>query len=390
MIWMDALTRYEVDRLEITPKTQPDLDREYLQSKSKPSPTLGNQVVRVADLFCGCGGLSLGCLEACNVLGKEFQSVLAIDNDPDALLVYDANFHPAKAYCLDVSKLFNGDLGRSPTPMESGFQRSQGAVDVLLACPPCQGHSDLNNHTRRNDPRNSLYEKVARFVELVVPAHVLVENVPGVLHDTRGSFRRSSEAISSLGYETDSMIIDMSLIGVPQKRKRHVFVASRSKKISLQKIVEKHGVTKSRSVEWAISDLGGISSVGIFDESSKHTAENGKRIEYLHDNQIFDLPDKLRPDCHRIEEHSYRSSYGRMKPNEPAQTITGGFLSPGQGRFIHPTLHRTITPHEAARLQFFPDFFDFSPATSRASLATMIGNAAPMKLSYFISLEFLT
>jgi len=61
--------------------------------------------------------------------------------------------------------------------------------------------------------------------------------------------------------------------------------------------------------------------------------------------------------------------YGRMRGADPSQTITGGFGSPGQGRFIHPTRPRTITPHEAARLQFFPDWFDFSAAPTRGTLA---------------------
>jgi DNA (cytosine-5)-methyltransferase 1 len=82
--------------------------------------------------------------------------------------------------------------------------------------------------------------------------------------------------------------------------------------------------------------------------------------------------------------------YGRLKPHEPAQTITSGFGSPGQGRFVHPTQLRTLTPHEAARLQFFPDFFDFSLAKKKTALASMIGNAAPMKLSYVFGLELLS
>jgi Site-specific DNA methylase len=75
---------------------------------------------------------------------------------------------------------------------------------------------------------------------------------------------------------------------------------------------------------------------------------------------------------------------------EPAPTITTGFLSPGQGRYIHPTRKRTITIHEAARIQFFPDFFDFTTAPNRESLKQMIGNAAPMKLSYIFALELLS
>src|SRR6266487_6082067 len=88
---------------------------EYLKTKERPLPTLSSEVVRAVDLFCGCGGLSLGCMEAAHALSKRFDPVLAIDNNPDALLVYDANFHPNRAYCFDVSKLFEGNLGSPAT-----------------------------------------------------------------------------------------------------------------------------------------------------------------------------------------------------------------------------------------------------------------------------------
>ena len=69
--------------------------------------------------------------------------------------------------------------------------------------------------------------------------------------------------------------------------------------------------------------------------------------------------------------------YGRLRWDQPAQTITTGFGSMGQGRYVHPARRRTITPHEAARLQTFPDTFDFGDVTSRKALAKMIGNAVP-------------
>jgi DNA (cytosine-5)-methyltransferase 1 len=113
-------------------------------------------------------------------------------------------------------------------------------------------------------------------------------------------------------------------------------------------------------------------------------------MKYLVNKGVYRLPDRMRPDCHKDGNHTYASVYGRLNWDEPAQTITGGFISPGQGRFVHPSLPRTLTPHEAARLQFFPDFFDFSNVEKRTALAEMIGNAVPMKLSYAFCVEFLT
>jgi DNA (cytosine-5)-methyltransferase 1 len=95
------------------------------------------------------------------------------------------------------------------------------------------------------------------------------------------------------------------------------------------------------------------------------------------------LPNKLRPPCHRNKpDHRYKSMYGRLRWDQPAQTITTGFGSPGQGRYLHPDLPRTLTPHEAARVQFFPDWFDFGKAPSRSALAHCIGNAVPPKLGF--------
>ena len=112
----------------------------------------------------------------------------------------------------------------------------------------------------------------------------------------------------------------------------------------------------------------------------------------------FDLPNSRRPDCHKEPKvdkdgnelkHSYRSMYGKLDWTKPAQTITSGYGSMGQGRYVHPSRPRTLTPHEAARLQFIPDFVRLDAVESRGQWAKMIGNVAPMKLSYVFALEFL-
>jgi DNA (cytosine-5)-methyltransferase 1 len=127
----------------------------------------------------------------------------------------------------------------------------------------------------------------------------------------------------------------------------------------------------------------------VFDQTGTPSPVNRQRIEYLFAHKLFELPDAQRPDCHRLQAHSYKSVYGRLRPNEPAQTITTGFLSMGQGRYVHPSQRRTITPHEAARLQCIPDFFHFGSVSSRTALAEMIGNAVPPKLAYILGVELL-
>ena len=112
-------------------------------------------------------------------------------------------------------------------------------------------------------------------------------------------------------------------------------------------------------------------------------------MNYLYDNGIYELPNHLRPKCQQKEDNRYTSVYGRMYPDKPGPTITSGFGSIGQGRFGHPYLRRTLTPHEAARVQFIPDFFKFGNSLTRVSLQKMIGNAVPPKLTYIIGLELL-
>ena len=139
-----------------------------------------------------------------------------------------------------------------------------------------------------------------------------------------------------------------------------------------------------RSVRWAIGDLLDIEPASVIDTPSRLTDENADRIKWLFDNDAYNLPNAHRPTCHRDEGHSYVSMYGRLAWDAPAQTVTSGYGSMGQGRFVHPRRRRTLTPHEAARLQFLPDFVRFDLVPRRTALATMIGNAAPPALTIAI------
>jgi DNA (cytosine-5)-methyltransferase 1 len=366
-------------------------DYSFLRLKEKPKNDF-SEVVSAVDLFSGCGCLSLGAMEAATAIGKKFTPLFAIEKDPDALAVYTDNFKPAKTYSKDICSLIDGPIGAEETPTEIELSRNylSGFVPTLvLAGPPCQGYSSLNNFHRQTDERNKLYERVARFVELISPTHILIENVPTVVHSLDNVVRRTIQLLESKGYFVDNEVINLADIGVPQLRKRHVVIASKKHKISIKQTVEKHRVEQKRTFEWAAGDLQDRSNVPLLDTQTKHSKENIGRIKYLHDNNLYTLPDIERPKCHQ-KKHGYKSMYGRIKANEPAQTITSGFCSPGQGRYVHPTRVRTITPHEAARLQLIPDYYDFSKVKTRRSLSMMIGNAAPMKLSYIFCLELFT
>jgi DNA (cytosine-5)-methyltransferase 1 len=134
------------------------------------------------------------------------------------------------------------------------------------------------------------------------------------------------------------------------------------------------------NLRWAISDLETVVDPAGYDVPPRASAVNTARMKYLLERDLYDLPNHQRPECHQ-DEHSYKSMYGRLRWEAPAQTITSGFTSIGQGRYMHPSQVRALTAHEAARIQGFPDYFDFSAVTKRGDLATMIGNAVPPALS---------
>lgn len=311
----------------------------------------------------------------------ELGARLAIEQENAPAKTYTANIGDVVEQ-EDIATLFDGELGDKITAAERRLKKEVGEVQLGLAGPPCQGHSDLNNHTRRADPRNALYAKVARAAAVLEPKVICVENVPAVRNDRGGVLETTKTELQRLGYLVDDGFIDMHLIGVPQRRRRHILLACEpghgDPTALLQQLVD-HPCSDHlpRDVRWAIEDIKTLKSDTIYDSASFASEENARRIDYLFDRRRYNLPNSLRPKCHRDFEHTYNSMYGRLHWNKPAQTITSGYGSMGQGRYVHPGRRRTLTPHEAARLQTIPDWFDFKAATTRSALARMIGNAVP-------------
>ena len=310
---------------------------------------------------------------------------LALDSDPVATDVYRSSFPDGKIECQEIEEVFDGELGEPLTKAETVLKREVGRLDILLGGPPCQGHSNLNNHTRRDDARNGLYLYIARAAEVLRPSVVIVENVPTVTKDVRKSVQKTVDRLIKCGYDIGQGVVNLWKLGVPQRRRRHVTIAVTQGIVDPQAIIEElnepiceHG---SRSVGWAISDLKDVARAGLFDSPSQPQDTTRLRIKWLFDNDEFDLPNEHRPRCHQTE-HSYTAMYGRMRWDKPAQTVTTGFNSMGQGRYVHPCRQRVITPHEAARLQMLPDYVDFSKATARKHLSKLIGNAVPPPLTF--------
>ena len=366
---------------------------DWLKRKSWPSHnSLEQKPLSIVSLFCGCGGMTLGVWEAARIHERNLEIRLAVDISNDALEVYKTNFNLNDSFVIvdDICNIFPGEFGGKIKQVERKLKKQVSKIDLIIAGPPCQGHSDLNNHSRRNDPRNNLFLKVVRATELIKPNAVLIENVPTIVHDKSRVVEKASNQLIKLGYSLSSTILNGTMVGLPQRRKRFFLSATKKIKFDLENNLKTNFEDKVTLKDF-IFDLENEpdEKTGIFFSPSKMTQTNKDRVNYLFKNNMYDLPNELRPSCHRDKQHSYVSMYGRLHWDEPAQTITSGFGSMGQGRYIHPESKRTITPHEAARIQGFPDFYQFKNVLKRTELQKMIGNAVPPRLSALIVHEML-
>ena len=352
-----------------------------------------NKTVRIADIFCGAGGLTYGVREAIRACGFNAENVLAVDIDSVASQVYRRNFDPTyfstQNSWTSVTKSYStrGSVPKFSIPpklLTEELRGLKGGVDILMGSPPCGGHSNSNNLTRRNDPRNKYYIVMPAMAVALDAKAVIVENVPGVQHDRLNVLDTAKGLFESSGYNIDEALVDSISLGLPQTRKRHILIASKVRRPSLGTVID---VLKrpQRNLRWGIGDLVDVDSSDPLDKEAELSEVNRGRIKYLFDNDEYDLPDHQRPDSHK-NGHTYPSIYGRLRWDRPAGTITTGFNTPGRGRYVHPERQRTITPHEAARIQGFPDTFEFrlinGETPSRSNLANMIGDAVPPQMSY--------
>ena len=362
-----------------------DTDRHWLRLIAKPQENDFGPELTIGDAFCGGGVFSLGVSEGLRRMGYKSRLAFGIDIDKDAIETFAHNHPESLSLNADILSIVSGEIGAKATTLEKKFIKSAGGgIDILVGGPPCQGHSDLNNHTRRDDPKNALYLSMARLAELLKPSLVIIENVPGVIHDKGSIVSQTQLHLEGIGYCVEKRVIDLVDIGVPQKRRRFVLVASLHGSFNFESALNDFQEIE-RPISWAIEDL--LRSYDVnktYDSSANHSTTNKQRIQYLFAHDLHELPNEQRPPCHRDKSHSYKSVYGRLYWNKAAPTITGGFGSTGQGRFVHPQLPRTLTPHEASRIQFIPDFFQFPTQIGRRSMQQIIGNAAPPKLSWMI------
>ena len=368
---------------------------------SRPESGASRGEIGLIDLFAGPGGLTLGASMAASSLGLRTVEECAVDIDANSLGIYRANHRPHIWSEESVASLVSYRVGRNadgtarfsgePKALDKEIASLRGRLTLMLAGPPCQGHSTANNRTRFNDPRNLLYLAVpAMAVALDVPA-VVIENVPGVTASKEGVAKTAVDLLRSSGYQVDAKVLASDRLGWPQTRRRFFVVATKGWDPVPLAVIEEALSASPRPISWALEDVLADGEESVMTEVPDLSADSRRRIDFLHDNDLHDLPLEERPDCHK-NGTTYRAMYGRMDWNAPAQTITTGFMTPGRGRYVHPIERRPLVPREAARLQGFPDDYRFehlSGPIGRSPIAKAIGEAVPSPLGFAAALAAL-
>jgi DNA (cytosine-5)-methyltransferase 1 len=334
---------------------------------AKQTKSRRGQRLRAIDLFCGCGGLTLGLKQA------GFDVVGAVDIDRLSVETYRAN-HPEVAVCeVDIRELRVSSVKRK-------LKLRKGTLDLLAGCPPCQGFSTmrtLNGSLVIEDPRNDLLFEFLRFVEGLRPRAVMLENVPGLARD--GGFLSFRQGMREMGYLDEHRILDASDYGVAQRRRRLIYLAGLGDAIPFA------STTRHRkTVKDAIRNLprAGQSGDPAHDLGERRTRGVMALIELIPKNggSRTDLPKRMQLACHR-RCNGFKDVYGRMGWDEAAPTITSGCFNPSKGRFLHPEENRAITLREAALLQGFPRDYLFPARRGKSAIAMLIGNAFPPKFA---------
>lgn len=369
------------------------------------------------DLFCGCGGFSLGMERA------GFTVLAAIDFSKEAVSVYRTNFpHVPHVLEEDLTTFGPSELARLIGSCE---------VDVIVGGPPCQGFSMVRQRDGANsgprivqDDRRHLYQEFLRYVRFFRPKVFVMENVPGIRSAEGGKyFTNVQQEARNQGYRVHPQIENAIALGVPQKRLRQLIIGTR---LDLPgyfptELQPAPRAVKNPKLGEAICDLPLIRAGGGQEEANYDIerrkaaiAKYGRRYLYgtlevqfatkltahrARPHSERDLRDfaKLREGEHCAEamkrgetfefpydRRSFKDRYTRQHRMEPCSTIVAHLSKDGL-MFIHPTQNRSLTPREAARVQSFPDWFQFS--VPRTHQFQVIGNAVPPLVAEAVGLS---
>ena len=343
------------------------------------------------DLFCGAGGLSKGFMDA------GFHIIVGVDNDQAALNTFEKNHNGAVAMNADLSQQETFDEIK-----KIAGEREQ-EIDVIIAGPPCQGFS-LTGPRNFDDPRNKLYLAVLEMVKQYQPKGFIIENVPGMATMYDGQVKDEIlRRFRAMGYNVDCDILCAADYGVPQIRKRLIFMGVRNDigKPSFPKPIldSEHYVTCREAL----------------DDLPSREEELGEEVDHYTDEPRTEYQKKMRGKCTVLYNHvatahkqfvkdtialvpeggnwkdlppgvgesrKFHEAWTRYDGNKPSRTIDTGHRN-----HFHYQYNRVPTIRENARLQSFPDDFVFTGTKTQQN--RQVGNAVPPLLGEALGKELL-
>jgi DNA (cytosine-5)-methyltransferase 1 len=332
------------------------------------------------DLFSGCGGFSTGFEEA------GFTTELAIDIHPPSLNTLYINHQNVTTILGDIRKVSANKIKE--------FLKTKKVPTVITAGVPCQGFSLANRKRHAEDKRNFLFKEFIRITKEVKPTAVVLENVSGLVSTKNGKFKKDIlNAISELGYEVYFSLLNAADYGVPQIRRRIFFIGIPKGSFWLfpNKI---HGTNKKpyNTVKDAI--LGDLPELKADQFSEKYLRPPVSELQkYLrkdisvlknhkspnHPQETIEMIKNTKPGQPMYKQFKQRI---RLHPNYPSPTQICGGIRP-QFQFGHPTQNRGLTIRERARIQSFPDSYEFFGGVVQGRVQT--GNAVPPLLAKVIA-----
>jgi len=328
----------------------------------------------VIDLFCGCGGLSYGFIEA------GYDVVLGIDHWQDAIKTFEHNHEGAKGLVAD---LFN------ETPKEISKKTGIKKADIIIGGPPCQGFSIAGKRIV-DDERNKLYKSFVSFVEFYKPQVFLMENVPNIVSMGKGVVKDNIiEDFEKLGYNVVYKVLLASEFGVPQNRRRAFFIGTKGEDVfKFPEIKNPEFVSSSEAIsdlpEESIADgtKYPIKAKSEYQEKIRKNANGLYNHEITtHNDQTIEII-SLVPDggnykdlpVHLHKTRNVNIAWTRLNSKKPSFTI-----DTGHRHHFHYKFNRVPTVRESARIQSFPDTFIF--LGSKTSQYKQVGNAVPPLLA---------
>jgi DNA (cytosine-5)-methyltransferase 1 len=361
---------------------------------------------KAISLFCGAGGCSLGFQKA------GYKIIYASDFNKAAIETYKLNFPDTSSEVKDI--------------VEQDFKQilkkhnlKKGELDILIGGPPCQGFSTAGTRFW-DDPRNQLLKEYVRCLETVRPKWFLMENVEGLLTSNKGQYVfEAAKAFIDLGYSIRIDKIYSQEYGVPQRRKRVLIIGNRfGKNFSMPEAISKAtgrifknskytlgdaliNLPKPSSQENSVQEYNQVLDSDLFNYyrnpencltghySKSIEGINLERIKGLKQGQSMkDLPEDLQHESfkkrskRRVKDGTPSEKRGgppsglkRLYMDQPSLTIT----SAATREFIHPIEDRPLTLRESARIQTFPDYFQFRG--NQSEKIKQVGNAIPPMLA---------